>query len=1160
MSSTPTWVTTYDHGTFAFLLVFDGVDLAFTTSDDVSGVETALDTDSSSMWTVCYGGLEYPGEIGQSISPFAAKIEVPALSLTVTDSDDVLLGYLFGEASAANKTRLTTAVDCDDATLAVESTTGFAASGSVWVGLEEVTYSGKTASSFTGCNRGQRSAGYAAGGGTYEFGRPHRVTDNASQGGNYSPVVSDRPATWYNRGVSLYLIHRDDQGVWTGPENAALLYYGRIKAWSESGDGRITLDTVSFTEALQTTLLADQYRADVKSGVYVTSDQLSFRVEATRATTATPPVVNYYRSGWLTLDLAAPGFFTHDEIAASINNALNDVFIVGASFPGTATCTLVRPGSDSASGLYEFVYVDTAGAAADRWIVEVFLNPDVAKVLGFEAATSFRNDVGTWATTLTLRRTDDETWTAQATSPPLRIQVRVDGYTYRGIKIYVENADTQKPFLVQPTIPSRWNDRGKAAASAGTEGFLRIRDVIFPVQDNGDDTFTITGWAFYDYGGAGTELATRDDVVNALRVTDDGTAEPVEVVQVWIEEGRIGDLFAKLILSTGTSGYNTARDVYPRGMSAGVPWSLVDEDSVVGMGDAPYTLLVEKPTPLAVLLESALNLTGRHLVWSGGKLTVVSPGEETSLVSDLVALTEDNKAAVVHNVGAQVVEATQTGRSLDGVINRATLRYQRVGEKWLREITVNNVASQGDHEQKKAIVVDGYGVYEGPGGISGAHVNAWQSHVAATSLALFSRPLAYVDRTYDMSLATRCVPGARFVLTDERVVNPSTGTRGVSGIQGWVISSSFDWRTGVGRMRGVFSAHHGAKAVCAPAPSARVDDTASTGGYTRGYDSATKRLKLKQHEYSRTTENKDLTYFSVGDKVRVVELDATAPNAWADTIAGVDAANNYVTLTTGLGTWGATGAVSGYYVLKFDDVATVNASQYAYHAFQADFEKGESRVGVADSGPVFAASDAAVSSDAPTYATRFRKISATEDVGQGLPASTHLIADVARWTNCAASYHRAPVFATFGNWRMTWRPSADTDWHVLAGPFWVPHLYGDFGLDIWAIVELETTAGAAATADATLRVVASSAVIRGTDSTFQSVTYPDGPSEGHYVDITVDNASADPQVVTGSLASLPLTSIPFIGISGCWVTVEGKLGHVGDRMRILTGVIRRKAI
>lgn len=124
----------------------------------------------------------------------------------------------------------------------------------------------------------------------------------------------------------------------------------------------------------------------------------------------------------------------------------------------------------------------------------------------------------------------------------------------------------------------------------------------------------------------------------------------------------------------------------------------------------------------------------------------------------------------------------------------------------------------------------------------------------------------------------------------------------------------------------------------------------------------------------------------------------------------------------------------------------------------------------------------------------------------------------------------------------------------------MPHLYGDFGLDIWAIVELETTAGAAATADATLRVVASSAVIRGTDSTFQSVTYPDGPSEGHYVDITVDNASADPQVVTGSLASLPLTSIPFIGISGCWVTVEGKLGHVGDRMRILTGVIRRKAI
>lgn len=59
-------------------------------------------------------------------------------------------------------TTLTAGISNSDATIPVASTTNFADAGAVLIGSEIITYTGKTATSFTGCTRGQYASSAAA--------------------------------------------------------------------------------------------------------------------------------------------------------------------------------------------------------------------------------------------------------------------------------------------------------------------------------------------------------------------------------------------------------------------------------------------------------------------------------------------------------------------------------------------------------------------------------------------------------------------------------------------------------------------------------------------------------------------------------------------------------------------------------------------------------------------------------------------------------------------------------------------------------------------------------------------------------------------------------------------------------------------------------------
>ena len=70
-------------------------------------------------------------------------------------------GYLNKDANQAN-TILNGAITNSDTTLTVDTTTGFPTSGTLLIGTEEMTYTGKTSTTFTGITRNTNSAGAAA--------------------------------------------------------------------------------------------------------------------------------------------------------------------------------------------------------------------------------------------------------------------------------------------------------------------------------------------------------------------------------------------------------------------------------------------------------------------------------------------------------------------------------------------------------------------------------------------------------------------------------------------------------------------------------------------------------------------------------------------------------------------------------------------------------------------------------------------------------------------------------------------------------------------------------------------------------------------------------------------------------------------------------------
>src|SRR5687768_14819919 len=125
----------------AHVLEIGGETHAFTDSADwstISGVWTGSRTFLPAL------GLEGT-TIDRSLSVVRPSLDVPSIQVQLNDVDDATIVDLFADAHQdALLTYLTADLDRDDTTITVKSTALFPASGTLHIGHERITYTGKT--------------------------------------------------------------------------------------------------------------------------------------------------------------------------------------------------------------------------------------------------------------------------------------------------------------------------------------------------------------------------------------------------------------------------------------------------------------------------------------------------------------------------------------------------------------------------------------------------------------------------------------------------------------------------------------------------------------------------------------------------------------------------------------------------------------------------------------------------------------------------------------------------------------------------------------------------------------------------------------------------------------------------------------------------------
>jgi len=1132
MTTTNDWLKTADASHLAFSLVFEGYNLVYTTSSDTAGIATAF---AGTDWTTVKSGLLLTGTIGQEIELFKPRIATNSMSFRIADADGTIRTLLLGSPTTDAVTYAKDDLSASGTNWNVRDTTDFGASGTIYTGSEAIAYTTKAGApdhSFSGFTRGKWSLW-----GTStddRMGKVHRGQVPRPIGVNgprLTPEIRNNPNVWYNRSVVL-LMHHCVDGVWstvTLPLHEAdckVVWAGRIKEWSDSGDGTIEISALSINELLTSTVFADQYEAEAASvfGYFRATHNL-VRIEYVAPTggTVTPYKLTGTMSpvtGW------SDGFYQSDDLVAQIQEQLNDwtgdstkIQYSGGTDPYHRWAVELRQTQDGVRVVFEVESTSSVPDSADGF--KVFLHPKVWNTLGF-------NTEGDALQSEDVKRVlPKKIGNAQSATRTLFYLVGDSApkmhpsLSMIGVDDYVPVVNETGVWMPQPTLP--------AECDPDAEGYIQIGEKIFAVvyersHDFGTGSSTTSASAFrivHEFQAPSTTNDQRGDI----RGTIEENAEPLRIKQVWVERGKVGELLAKTMLSTGSSGYNEPSfDVYAEGFGIGVPYELVDVDTFRTM-EIDYELFLERPTPFKELLEEVCAVYGRHIVFSGGRLTLTRPGFDSPESEDIIELDEDSKS---DSPGRPEVRY-----STDGIINRIELVYstldirrQKVDPQSTYQFTtvnrvsnrivVSDATSESAYGHRRTLQIAAKGILD---------ESAWAEYVAKPIITHFSRPFAIITRTIS-ARGSHIVPGDIILITDNYVVDPATGERGAAGLACWVRSTEFDWSRGAGRVELVFMPDHDASRIRKVAPSALYVS----------YNAGTKVTTLADHAYSRAGDAVDASHFDVGDIVQLREISPvtiSAPDVQTDTVF----ARSGSTIT---GTVGWTPIVGRTYVVESVPVTspTSPASAQRARAYLADGDTRKVDGTYAASGWAGSAKSLDAFTSGVTYTQQFVK-PADDDGDADQPLSSRKLVNAFNNCNNLLAYKTRNVLVS--HVYETAATTSSTSYVMVFGPIWVP-LYGvspnaPMSRTLVGKVLLGRSGGGGASATVTFRLTSSVSMPSGSSMTGVNFPFLSIGDESTYTTAT----SSPPN----EWQDLELTPLPMIldGQVGTWLTGELKTSN-----------------
>jgi hypothetical protein len=1102
----------------AWTLVFDGYDLIYTTTSDTTGIATAY---ASTDWTTVKSGLQLIGQTQQSIDPFQPQIKPDSITFRVLDVDGTLAQLLLGNPSTVISAPLQETADPSDSTiLAKPGTTGdFATSGTKYIGHEAFTHtsisSGLDQDTLGGTVvRGKYSL-FGTDSGT-RIGRRHVVATGTKSNRVTCPEIRTVPNAWYNRLVGLVLHHPEPNGsgtrVWStatlpfSSANAQMIWSGRIKGWADAGDGWVEITCTSVHEMLRSSLWLEPYKAELWDGIIVTDANAVVHMgqEGTSTFGATTTLDG---SGTF-----STGAYRYDEIVSLIQGRFTANQPNGVLYGALGAQKWSIEVRETDQGPRVVMEVEPGSALAAGTKLFVGLSKAILDILGFGFHHSQHGILARKDGRIEIPPVDSSARTLYrliAPSAPkvfLNPSALVPGHT-----VYVVRSEgTWQP---QPTIP--------ADSDSSAEGYIAL----------GDRIFAATRSESVSVGGVNMEALT---LVYSMQPATGGTIlqeggfgveaiEPVTTVrQIWRETGKAGELLLKLMLSTGTSAYNHATyDVYGDGFGIGIPCDMVDVQSFESL-DVQYELLLDSSEPFGDVLEAVLGVWNRHTIFEDGRLRLTPPGFDAPYADDIITMDEDSKAGPMDR--SSVVYGT------DGIINRIKLLYttihtaKRDGFIDIRRydvpVLVADQSSESDYGHRHELEIKARGVLD---------PTAWAQYVAYPALAYFSRPMGVIRRSISARMF-HLVPGDLVKITDDYLVDPTTGTRGVAGLACWVRSVMIDWAAMKGQVELLFLPTHPASRYALWAPSALVDHTADAGGYTNGFHAASNIVQLVAKTYGRSADSNDVAYFDAGDKVQIVEISAETPEESTATILSTDDANYRLTFTgapSGTVTWDS---AKRYIIEPRDFGNTVTAQQD--DAFIAD-DAGEESTALDAEGPAKLWSGPykglLTRTGSIDYGTEFVR-PGDSDAVDGEPLSSRKFYYLVKNLNNLLGYKTRNVLINEAAFPAT-RENTTTTYTLVWGPIWVP-LYGtprDNSVRRQLLGKVRLRVAAAGTC--TVRIVSSASLVTGASDTAHNYSWASSAQTATSTSTTVEWVSLD--------AFSPVATSRN-GQTGTWITGELK--------------------
>jgi hypothetical protein len=863
LSSAPGMATTW-------VLVIEGFEYLIT-DGDTAAVLTAWA--EATEWSAALGGLFITSGFQQSMDPWNPFVPCGDLTFVVRDVGDDVFGRAVFQRGGGDETYLAATIDGDITTATVKSAAEYASSGSIHIGAERATYSGKTSTTFTGLTRG-RCAPFAADTETASrFGRYHRAGVTARSTG-VNAIVSSGPRTWHGKWVGLWM-HRRLGGVLDTRSQAQCVWAGTIAEITDgsNGDTQVTCKHVT-AKVPETMLLRDQWTAEAAEGVYVAAGGPDFESSigsnelVVVASGATPPYemnAGYYTveqlisvlNAWTSAELAGSGL--SDAVVFSIVE-VNGIGVVQVEYRGN-------------------LYFEFSGPA------------QVWTAMGFPQAVAPAVGEARVIAGVAVIRAPDPPWAVSFWSQVNAAGTSTDVINASGS--FVDQRDT---------LPLIYRNKPEVRASSDPWGFILVGGTLFLAElivDGGSTATFGTIMVVSEY-----QPLTNQQIVEAGRATEG----PLVIRQVVILEDTFTRLLPRLLASTGTTAYNhVTYDRLGHGLGCGIPWGLlgqsfVDSCALLGESAGLLRVVIEKPTTLAQAIGADLMLRKASLIWKNGGLRLASWSSLTASRA-LHVLTEENKGAPADQRDAQRTPLIATDQWLRNVLK---IEYDRVmfTDDYESTFQWEDRASMDDVGEERPVTIRARNAYQAAGDVI--------EELAAglfSSMPFFARPVLMLRRTIDMSLFEGVAPGDLVLVSDEFARDPTTGLRGLVEKPGIIIAHRWD-RGGADpsnpkeprpMMGEVDIAIEAIDRTFAWAPAAMVDETANTGGFTAGYNSGTNTIRCKANEYTLSADGVlDVTYFEVGDSVEVIEVDPAGGTSqtWS---RGINSkSNNDLTLSAAL--------------------------------------------------------------------------------------------------------------------------------------------------------------------------------------------------------------------------------------------------------------------